>query len=67
MAKKPLTANEVRERLRAACNGDQQGWAAEHLFSPPYISDVLNGRREPAERILAALGLKKTVIYEELS
>jgi hypothetical protein len=45
--------------LRAKCNGDQQAWAKANGLSPAYVSDVLNGRRDPADKILAALGLRR--------
>jgi len=66
MDRKLLTADEVRERLRAACSGDQKRWAKEHGISAAYVSDVLNGRREPGKSILGVLRLAKLVLYEEL-
>ncbi len=66
MSKKLLTAEEVRERLLAACAGDQKRWATEHNISGAYVSDVINGRREPGKSVLRPLHLEKRVVYEEL-
>jgi DNA-binding transcriptional regulator YdaS (Cro superfamily) len=55
----------VFKQLRAACKaaGGQQAWAERHGLSASYVSDVLNGRRDPGESILRALGLAKVVRY----
>jgi hypothetical protein len=34
--------------------------------SPAYMSDILNGRREPGESVLRALGFRKVVRYERI-
>jgi predicted transcriptional regulator len=39
-------------------------YAATHGISASYLSDVLNGRREPGEKLLAAKGMKRAVYYE---
>lgn len=42
--------------------------AAKRLgVSGSYLSDVKNGRREPGEKILTALGLRRVVNYERAS
>ena len=41
----------------------QQALAAQLKVSPQYLSDVLAGRREPGQKILHALGLKREVQY----
>ena len=51
----------LREQCRAA--GGQQAWAEAHGVSPQYVCDVLNGRREPGDKILSALGLVRVVRY----
>lgn len=43
----------------------QKEAAASMGVAPSYLSDVARGRREPGEKILAALGLKRVVQYEE--
>jgi DNA-binding transcriptional regulator YdaS (Cro superfamily) len=55
----------VFNRLQAACKaaGGQAAWAARHGLSASYVSDVLNGRRDPGESILRALGLARVVRY----
>lgn len=59
-----MTIDQVRELLKTACNGNQAAWAAQHGIAPPYVSDTLAGRRDPGPAILAALGLRKVVLYE---
>lgn len=64
-----LTEQQVIERLRAACAtaGGQKAFAKAHGFTPGYVSDVLRGKRAPADRILAALGVERIVVYREQS
>jgi hypothetical protein len=63
-----LDSLDVFKRLRAACAaaGGQAAWAARHELSAAYVSEALNGTREPGPRILAALGLKKVVKFAEV-
>jgi DNA-binding transcriptional regulator YdaS (Cro superfamily) len=65
MSEALLDSVGVFNRLQAACKaaGGQQAWAARHGLSASYVSDVLNGRRDPGESILRALGLAKVVRY----
>jgi len=62
-----LTALDVFARLRKACSaaGGQSAWAAQNRVSPQYVSDVINGRTDPGESILRALGLARRVRYVE--
>jgi hypothetical protein len=55
----------VRRLLGAAVQqaGTQASWCALHDISPAYLSDVLAGRREPGEKILAAMGLERVLSY----
>lgn len=46
----------LRDRVAAA--GSQRAWARACNISAPYVSDVLNGRRQPGPAILRALGLE---------
>ena len=62
---KTLTLEKVRARLRARVNGAQGVWARANGIAPAYVSDVLNGRREPGKRMLEALGLKRLFLYAE--
>jgi DNA-binding transcriptional regulator YdaS (Cro superfamily) len=60
-----LTAEMVRDRIRAACleAGSQKAFAAAVGVSRPNLSLVLSGQREPGDAILAALGLSRVVAY----
>lgn len=60
-----ITLIDVFGMLRRACRdaGGQSAWAEVHGISPAYVSDVLNARREPGDKILTALGLRKVVRY----
>lgn len=51
----------VRGRCEAA--GSQKDFAGLAGVSQAYISDVLNGKREPGQKLLAAIGLRRTVVY----
>ena len=61
-----LTADEVRDRLRAACAeaGSQAAWARKNGVSKAWVSAVLIGLHEPSEAILTPLGIKakRTVV-----
>lgn len=39
--------------------------ARELEVSPAYLSDVLNGNREPGPKILDALGIERVVSYRQ--
>jgi hypothetical protein len=60
-----MTADDVRKRLAEACKetGSQRAWAKRYKFSAAYVSDVLLGRREPADAICKALKIKRIVTY----
>jgi hypothetical protein len=60
-----MPVEDVRAMLRTAVEaaGSQIAWARAHRLSGVYVSDVLHGRREPAGKILAALGMEKIVMY----
>ena len=60
-----MTVEQVRELIRKRAGDNQAAWAIKHEFSPSYLSDVLNGRREPGEKILKALGLEREHVYRE--
>ena len=61
-----MNINQVRDLLRRECEkaGSARAWAQAAGLSGAYVSDVLNGRRDPADAILSALGLVKVVRYE---
>ena len=54
----------LRRRIKE--HGQQKLFAAAHGMSAQYVTDVLRGRREPGEKMLGALGLRKVVTYEEV-
>ena len=60
-----LDTNDIRQLLAAKCKeaGSQAAWAKAHSVSGQYVSDVLAGRREPGDAVLAGLGLVKQVGY----
>ncbi len=62
-----LSEREVIERLRAAVTaaGGQHAWARANGFTPPYVHDVLRGRRSLATRILDALGVERVEYYRD--
>lgn len=53
----------IKDQLRSKAKPTQAAWAKAHGISPAYVSDVIQGRREPGEKILKALGLKRIVSY----
>jgi hypothetical protein len=62
-----MTSDDVRTMLREACTkaGNAALWAAKHDLAPSYVSDTLNGRREPGPKILYALGLVSEPQYRK--
>jgi len=59
-----LSVDDVREQLRAKTKETNAASAARALgISPQYMCDVLAGAREPGEKLLAALGLRRVVTY----
>lgn len=64
---KAMTADEVRNLLRRACQqaGTAAAWAKDHGLSPAYVSDTLSRKREPGPAILKALGLTSEMQYRK--
>lgn len=60
---KLLDADEVRARLAAACKPNRAEWARDNNMSDTYVADVLAKRREPAGKVLRALGLRRVTGY----
>ena len=44
-------------------NGSQLSFAEAIGVSPQYLSEVLNGRRDPGNSILEAIGVERIVTY----
>jgi len=63
-----MTKDELLALLREECvvAGGQAAWARSHEMSAVYVSDVLAGRRAPAGKILAALGLEQVISYRRV-
>ena len=55
----------VPQKLRqwAKQRGSQRALARELGVSEAYLSDIINGRRDPGRKILKALGLERVVDY----
>lgn len=55
--------------LRAAVDkaGTQTAFAKKHGISIAYVNDVLQGRRQPGDKILKALGLESQVTYRKVA
>ncbi len=61
---KRYTEKQVIEMLRTKQAGRTQKELAEEIeCSEAYLSDILNGRRDPSERILKYLGLNELTEY----
>ena len=43
--------------------GSRTALAARCGISAQYIADVMNGRRDPGKKVLAALGYERVVLY----
>lgn len=52
--------------LREKAVPTQGAWASANKVMPSYVSDVINGRRDPSPAILKALGLKRVVTFEPI-
>lgn len=64
----PVSLATVYAELRSAIAqaGTQKAWADRHGISPQFVSDVLHTHREPTDRLLAPLGLRRRVIFERI-
>src|SRR3954470_23451025 len=60
-----MTLDQVRALLRQECEkaGGQKKWADAHGVSAAYVSDVIQGRKEPGVSLLDGLGLERRMIY----
>lgn len=60
-----LTKDEVIKLLRKKQNGRSAAELARELgISPPHISDIFHGRRDPGDETLRTLGLRRVIHYE---
>lgn len=62
-----MTDTELREEIRKRIRqiGTQKEAAKRWGFSDQFINDIIKGRRNITKKLLAAIGYKRTVIYEE--
>ena len=58
-----MVRDQIREKLKA-CGMTQKQYAEVCGYSESYLSDFLNGRRDPGEAILKAEGLRAVTYYE---
>ena len=63
-----MTSAQVRQLLLAQSQkiGSQAALAKQLGVSAVYLSDVIRGKREPAETICAALGIERVVTYRKM-
>lgn len=62
---KPLTQSQVIELLRKRQGGRPAARLAQELkISAAYLSEILNGTREPGPSVLDKIGLHRIVLYE---
>lgn len=54
----------IRKAAKQA--GSQSALAKQLGVSEPYLSDVLNERRDPGESILTPLGYERVTVYRRL-
>lgn len=60
-----LTLEQLRAHVRRQISGSTQAAYAKCCgISSAYLSDVLQGRREPGSKMLAALGFERVVTYK---
>ena len=55
----------IRLREMASEMGSQKALAEKLGVTQSYLSDVLNGRREPGPKMLAALGLEAEKVFKK--
>lgn len=63
-----MTADDVRRAIAREAEelGSVSEWAKQKKVSQAYVAHVLQGRQEPGKKLLAILGLRKTVKYERV-
>ncbi len=63
-----MTVDDARQMLREACRkaGTSAAWADKHGVSQAYVSDTLNGRRDPGPAICKALGIVAELSYRKV-
>ena len=64
-----ITPNDIRDKLQMVCrlSGSQAAVARRIGVAPQFISKVLDGQSPPSDKILAALGLERIVVYRPIA
>ena len=60
-----VSPNQVQNLIAMAVleAGSQKAFAIAANISQQYVSDILDGRRNPGEKVLNYLGLEKVIYY----
>lgn len=60
-----MTSDDVRRMIakQAEDVGSVSLWAKRHGVSQAYVAHVLNGRQEPGQKLLEALGIERVTTY----
>lgn len=63
-----LTKEDIMKHLVQAVTdaGTKKAFAEQSHLSQAFVGDVLNGRREPSDKILKALGYRRVTLYERV-
>jgi hypothetical protein len=63
-----MNTDAVRKLLKRECDksGSQRKWALENNISHPFVARIINGDKEPSDRIAALLGLERVVTYRKM-
>ena len=63
-----MTKDQFAHWLRSQVkkHGSQKKLAEVIGVSPQYLGDILAGRREPGEKLLAGCGFRRIVTYERI-
>ncbi len=61
-----ITQAELIMILREQASPNARAYAQREGIAQSYLSDVLNGRRDPGKSILKALGYEKVVLYQRI-
>ncbi len=66
MKKTPITDADVVKSLETAVElaGGLRAWGRQHQFTASYVSDIINGRRNPSERLARAVGFVRVQGWE---
>lgn len=63
-----ITQDEFLKMMRKEIEvcGSQLKFSQKYEFSPAYISDVLQRKRNPSDRLASVFGYKKVTAFQEL-